>query len=355
MNYTDPQNWHPAAGLMPLLSASDLDDLANDIRENGLLSPIVLHAGTVLDGRNRALACKRAGVTPHFVTWESNGASPLSWVISLNLRRRHLSDDQRAAISLDAKPLLEAEARQRQQEAGKRFGNGKVAFDETPKAIKPIHVREELANRFDVSQYRVQAVQKIKETDESVFQEVKAGTLSIPDAEKKLGLKERMRGITSSESAEWYTPKRYIEAAREVLGTIELDPASCEDANRIVKADTFFTEEDDGLKKDWSGRVWLNPPYGDIGPKFVARLLHAYEEGDVQEAILLVNNATETKWFRPLFEQTICFSDHRVKFWNETGLGESPAHGSSFVYFGHGKKFAEVFGQFGAVVVPHKQ
>ena len=150
-----------------------------------------------------------------------------------------------------------------------------------------------------------------------MFQEVKAGTLSIPDAERKLNLKDRMRGPTSSESNEWYTPKKYIEAAREVLGTIGLDPASCEDANRIVKAETFFTEEDDGLKKKWSGKVWLNPPYGDIGPKFVAKLIKAYEAGDVQEAILLVNNATETKWFRPLFEQTICFSDHRVKFWNE--------------------------------------
>ena len=267
MNYTDPQNWHKAANLFPLIPESDLDDLVDDIRENGLLNSIILFEGSVLDGRNRALACKKAGIKPHFTEWTQDGVSPVAWVISQNLHRRHLTDDQRAAIALDTKPLLGAEARQRQQEAGKRFGNGKVALDETVHSYSKPRVREELANRFDVSQYRVQAIQKIKETDENVFQEVKAGTLSIPDAERKLNLKDRMRGITSSESAEWFTPKRYIEAAREVLGTIELDPASCEEANRIVKADNFFTEEDDGLKKHWAGKVWMNPPYGDIGPR----------------------------------------------------------------------------------------
>src|SRR2546430_17584816 len=88
-------------------------------------------------------------------------------------------------------------------------------------------------------------------------------------------------------SNEWYTPSKYIETAREVLGSIDLDPASCELANRTVKADKYYTKEDDGLSKEWHGNVWLNPPYGKINPIpgstksyqriFVEKLLREYK------------------------------------------------------------------------------
>jgi hypothetical protein len=69
--------------------------------------------------------------------------------------------------------------------------------------------------------------------------------------------------LNSSESAEWYTPARYIAAVREVLGDIELDPASCADANETVKAKRYFTIEDDGLRQPWAAAtLFLNPPYG---------------------------------------------------------------------------------------------
>jgi len=157
----------------------------------------------------------------------------------------------------------------------------------------------------------------------------------------------------SDDSYEWYTPEEYIEAVREVLGWINLDPASCEEANTIVKAETFFTKKDDGLSQDWFGRVFLNPPYNmPLVEQFTARAIREYENGDVEEAIVLVNNATDTGWFQTLLDSyPACFTRGRVKFWTSEGPNLGARQGQVFFYLGHNPaRFAEVFSQFGIVV-----
>jgi ParB family chromosome partitioning protein len=160
----------------------------------------------------------------------------------------------------------------------------------------------------------------------------------------------------SSKSNEWYTPSRYVEAARSVLGCIDLDPASCDIANRTVQAMRYFTADEDGLSQKWCGKVWLNPPYGKIGGRSAAgvwasKLVSEYDAGRVSEAVLLVNSATSEKWFSDLWRFPICFTDHRIRFNTENGPGPSPTHGSAFVYVGPDyDKFREIFSQFGTIV-----
>lgn len=156
--------------------------------------------------------------------------------------------------------------------------------------------------------------------------------------------------IQQSLSNEHYTPAKYIEAARAVLGTIDLDPASCEEANQIVKATRYFDVGTDGLRHDWNGTVWLNPPYGDLPGPFITKLMEELGRG-VSAAIVLVNaHCTDTFWFRPLFDGQLCFTDHRINFYgNEERSGST--HGSVFVYFGdQNQLFFDRFKEFGPVV-----
>jgi len=88
---------HPIADIFPPMSAEEYAALVQDIRERGLLEPVWLYDGQVLDGRHRSRACEELGIEPE--TREYTGDDPLGFVVSLNLKRRHLSESQRAMVA----------------------------------------------------------------------------------------------------------------------------------------------------------------------------------------------------------------------------------------------------------------
>ena len=90
--------FHPLADLFPLLEGADFDALVADIKTHGQREPITLYKGEILDGRNRYRACIEAGVKPLMGELE-DGADLVAFVVSANLRRRHLTDDQRAMVA----------------------------------------------------------------------------------------------------------------------------------------------------------------------------------------------------------------------------------------------------------------
>lgn len=165
-----------------------------------------------------------------------------------------------------------------------------------------------------------------------------------------------VRGTGGTGDNEWFTPSKYIELARRVLGGIDLDPASHEDAQRFVMAKNFFTKEDDGLKRQWNGRVWLNPPYAQplIG-QFIEKLLEELEADRVSSAIALTHNYTDTAWFQKGAEiaSAICFTRGRIAFLDINGNEAAPTQGQAFFYYGDNvEMFSKIFVDVGFVVRP---
>lgn len=155
---------------------------------------------------------------------------------------------------------------------------------------------------------------------------------------------------------EWYTPDYVLDLAREVLGNIDLDPASCEIANARVKADKIFTADDNGLKQDWHGKVWCNPPYSAaLIKKFTQKVHDEYYKGNIEEAIILTNSGTDTQWNAPLSNGVQVYTLGRISFLQPDGTEKGKGgRGQCFTYFGNNPhKFIEVFTRKGFCWCPN--
>lgn len=148
---------------------------------------------------------------------------------------------------------------------------------------------------------------------------------------------KHIRGTFGAGENEWYTPAEYIERARRAMGGIDLDPASSEYANQTVRAERFYSIDDDGLALDWTGRIWLNPPYSrDDVSRFAEKAVEEWRAGRMAAGIVLVNNYTDTGWFHLLARAATaaCYTRGRIRFVSPRGEADSPIQGNTFFYFG---------------------
>jgi ParB family chromosome partitioning protein len=348
------------------VDASKVLELADSIKEIGLLSPIVVTNGNVLvAGSHRLQAYKKLGLKEIEVNRiEVNSLMAELAEIDENLIRNELHYIDRGNHLARRKEIYE----ELHPETKAGVAGGKASCvcrgtkTESDSVQKPSFVKDtasKTGKSETVIKEEIQIAKKILPEVQEVIRDKdisKTDALKIAKMEPKEQLKvaERIKEEPSkphvshnSGNNEWYTPFEYIESARGVMGSIDLDPASCELANKTVNATKYFTFEDDGLKQEWAGNVWMNPPYaGELIGQFCEKLVNS----DIEQAIVLVNNATETGWFNTLISKAsaVVFPKGRVKFYTPTGQTGAPLQGQAILYIGYNKeKFLAEFRKYG--------
>lgn len=356
--------------LIPPLTAEERAELERSLLADGCRDALVLWGDTLIDGHNRYEICTRHNIPFEVVRKEFDSRqSAIEWMILNQFGRRNLPAHERARLALRLKPMIADKAKEQQIR--------KPADSVSHKSVeqKPIDTQKEIAKIAGVSHDTIAKVERIeKEAPQPIVEASRKGEISVNSAyqvtklepEKQEEIAQRMEQgeppkavieevrkrphvANNSGNNEWYTPAEYIEAARFAMGSIDLDPASSEIANKVVKSSVFYTAESSGLEQKWTGNVWLNPPYAsDLIGKFIDKLIA--ERQNFRQAIVLVNNATETEWFSKLISvaSAVCFPKSRVKFYMPDGKTGAPLQGQAVVYIGeNGQAFLKAFRDFG--------
>ena len=371
--------------VMPDLSVDEYSELKADIQARGVMVPIEYDEhGNVLDGHHRLKICFELGITeyPKVIRAGMTEAEKRTHARKLNMARRHLTQEQRRGLIREQlRETPEKSDRQIAASLGvtnKTVGAQRRELEETEEIPqfktnigadgkeRPRQVERKPAPPPEPSKAEpIPEPLKAEPVQQEQAHEPPRPPVSIfnptPKEEKAVknpAVVERMRDVGVKEATlphvsfnsgnnEWYTPAEYIEAARAVMGSIDLDPASSEIANKVVKAARFFTAETDGLKQEWAGSIWLNPPYSsDLIGKFAQKVA----DGGFSQAVVLVNNATETEWFEKIVgvSSAVCFPRSRVKFHKPDGSTGAPLQGQAVLYIGENPKlFVNVFWKFG--------
>lgn len=190
-------------------------------------------------------------------------------------------------------------------------------------------------------------------------------TTSMTEADAKrlsyVGVKPGPK-TAQRDSDSWYTPQRYLDSARVVLGAIALDPFSSARANETVGARSYYTEQDNALTRDWiidgpeqHKTVWMNPPYGRAMTAACTKFIEQWLAGRFSAGIILCNNSTDTKWWTLLSKHAtaFCFTDHRIQFCSPDGKNTSSnTRGQVFIYYGaDASAFITEFSKHGLIMI----
>lgn len=359
--------------LIPPLSSEERQGLESSLLKEGCRDALVLWGDILIDGHNRYEICTKHNIPYKTVQREFKSRDEvIEWIILNQFGRRNLPAHERARLALRLKPVIAEKAREN------LATHTETGYQGLQNSAKAVDTRQELAKIAGVSHDTIAKVEHIEEkAPEPVVTASRQGQISVNAAyqvtkleqEEQEEIAHRIEHIEeepeetatpkaivqevvnrphvsyNSGNNEWYTPADIIEAARAVMGSIDIDPASNDIAQKVVKAKIYYTAETNGLNKKWTGNVWLNPPYAsELIGKFVDKLIK--EQEHYEQAIILVNNATETEWFRKIISiaSAVCFPKGRVKFYLPDGKTGAPLQGQAILYIGASpKKFTDTF------------
>lgn len=370
--------------LIPPLAPDELRQLEENILRDGCRDPLVVWDNILIDGHNRYEICTRHGLPfeTKAMVFEDRDAA-MDWMDANQLGRRNLTPDaftlllgrrynrakkkandggkgtpKAAAKTDDSQPETQPELKIA-PETETTVGQNAPRLERTSAHLAAQHGVDEKTVRR-AGQFAA-AVDKLGLGAEVATGQVEASRKDIikaatalpenPTPDQVEEAKKHVHVSKNSGNNEWYTPAEYISAATALMDRIDLDPASSPKANETVRAAKFYTAEEDGRDKDWSGNIWMNPPYAQplIGD-FSAKLAEACESGAVKNACVLVNNATETAWFQRLLDvaSAVCFPRSRIRFLDPDGNPGAPLQGQAVIYMGsQTERFCILFSKFG--------
>ncbi|MCA9259660.1 MAG: ParB N-terminal domain-containing protein [Planctomycetales bacterium] len=175
---------HPAAAAVPPMQDDQFSALVESVRELGLLVPIELLDDQVIDGRHRLRACEQLGIEPVYVDADLAGLTPEEYVYALNYARRHLTPSQLACKAVEEElPKFEAEAKERQ---GKRNDLAEHGGTISTKSENDSKARDKAAAVVGVNPRYVSDAKRVKEKDPALFERVKAGEVTLPQAKREI-------------------------------------------------------------------------------------------------------------------------------------------------------------------------
>lgn len=174
-----PLKFHPLANLFPMLSDKELDELGSDIKANGQVETVKLHRGMVLDGRNRYTACGKFGLGVRTEIFSGTDREALAWVISKNLKRRHLTESQRAVVAARLATLRLGD-NQHTTQAAQISAPDLLQEVAPPQDPQPIVTQSEAAESLSVSRRSVQTAAKmLEDAAPEVVAAVETGGLAV--------------------------------------------------------------------------------------------------------------------------------------------------------------------------------
>lgn len=216
---------HPLCALFPRLDGAEFEALRDDIKANGLRQPIVVHDGMILDGGNRYRACLDAGVTPEFVKFD--GSNIVSFVLSANLHRRHMTPGQQAAIVASAQDWSKAQ----------KVGNPQL------RNVAQLETAADRAAQSGASHRTQQMADKVAKADPELAKKVAHGEISLPKAVEQISPKKpELKVVRSQEEKNTSEPSQQASEFTVPAGKRLVDE---DDYNNLLRTlDETVTENE---------------------------------------------------------------------------------------------------------------
>ena len=239
--------FHDYTKFFPLMEGNEFTQLVADIKEQGLIEPIVTYQGKILDGRNRFRACVAAGVKPWYELYK--GKTPLVYVISKNIFRRHMSYSQKAVAALDIEKEFAEEAKHREtNRKGKRSGSGQFRHGGpgTPLGKSA----ERAAKVVGVSESTVKRIKRIEKDHPEFIFEIRSGKFTVGNAYQEI-FRRRAEASSKRHTEKKEKQKRqerttevkdYLNAIKIFREAIEAFYTATKTAIRVVDWGSFSPE-----------------------------------------------------------------------------------------------------------------